>query len=48
MGYRIIKQAVLIDGLALLSGDCWAAIRRAERLVSRELMKFHRGEELKN
>jgi hypothetical protein len=32
-----------IDGLALLCGYDWAAIRRIERPVSRELMRFHRG-----
>jgi hypothetical protein len=36
-----------IDGLDLLCGYCWAAIRRIERPVSRELMRFHRGEQLK-
>jgi biofilm PGA synthesis N-glycosyltransferase PgaC len=45
VAYRARKQPV--DGLALLSGYCWAAIRRIERPVSRELMWFHRGEQLK-
>jgi hypothetical protein len=36
-----------IDDLALLSGYCWAAIQRMERPVSGELMRFHRGEQLK-
>jgi glycosyltransferase involved in cell wall biosynthesis len=43
--YRMTKQP--IDGLALLSGYCWAAIQRMERPVSAELMRFHRGEQLK-
>jgi biofilm PGA synthesis N-glycosyltransferase PgaC len=43
--YRMTKQP--IDGLALLSGYCWAAIRRIERPVSRELMRFHRREQMK-
>ena len=43
--YRMTKQP--IDGLALLSGYCWAAIRRIERPASRELMRFHRREQLK-
>jgi glycosyltransferase involved in cell wall biosynthesis len=43
--YRATKQP--IDGLALLSGYCWAAMRRVERPVSRELMRFHRTEQLK-
>jgi glycosyltransferase involved in cell wall biosynthesis len=47
VAYRMTKQPVLIGGLALLSGYCWAAIRRMERPVSRELMRFHRREQMK-
>ncbi len=47
VAYRMTKQPVLIDGLALLSGYCWAALRRMKRPVSRELMRFHRGEQMK-
>jgi len=39
------KPPVLIDGLALLSGYCWATIRRVERCVTPELMRFHRREQ---
>jgi glycosyltransferase involved in cell wall biosynthesis len=45
VAYRARKQP--IEGLALLSGYCWAAMRRIERPVSRELLRFHRGEQLK-
>jgi len=45
VAYRAGKQP--IEGLALLSGYCWAAIRRIERPVSRELMRFHREEQSK-
>ena len=45
VAYRGTKQP--IDGLALLSGYCWAAIRRMERPVSGELMRFHRREQMK-
>ena len=41
--YRATKQPT--DGLALLSGYCWGAIRRIERPVSSELMRFHRREQ---
>jgi len=44
VAYRMTKQPV--DGLALLSGYCWAAIRRIERPVSPELMRFHRREQM--
>ena len=43
VAYRTTKQP--IDGLALLSGYCWGAIRRIERPVSSELMRFHRREQ---
>jgi hypothetical protein len=45
VAYRATKQPT--EGLALLSGYCWAAIRRVERPVSHELMRFHREEQLK-
>jgi len=45
VAYRTTKQPT--EGLALLSGYCWAAIRRAERPVSSELMRFHRAEQMK-
>jgi glycosyltransferase involved in cell wall biosynthesis len=47
VAYRMTKQPVLIDGLALLSGYCWAAIRRIKRPITLELMRFHRREQLK-
>jgi len=43
--YRMTKQPV--DGLALLSGYCWAAIRHIDRPVYYELMRFHRWEQTK-
>ena len=47
VAYRMTKRPVLIEGLALLSGYCWAALRRMKRPVSRELMRFHRREQMK-
>lgn len=46
VGYRMTKKPVLIGGIALLSGYCTAALQRAERPVSRELMLFHRREQM--
>jgi hypothetical protein len=43
--YRTTKQPV--DGLAMLVGYCWAALRRTTRPVSPELMRFHRREQMK-
>jgi len=45
--YRMAKRPVLLGGLALLSGYIWAALRRANRAVSPELMRFHRDEQMK-
>ena len=47
VAYRVTKRPILIDGLALLLGYCWAAIRRVERSVTPELMRFHRREQMK-
>src|SRR5260370_12726075 len=46
VAYRMTKRPFLVDGLALLSGYCWAAVRRMERPVSRDLMRFHRREQM--
>ena len=45
--YRMTKRPVLLGGLALLSGYIWAALRRSNRAVSPELMRFHRHEQMK-
>jgi glycosyltransferase involved in cell wall biosynthesis len=43
--YRFTKRP--LDGAALLGGYCWAAARRIRRPVSRELMRFHRREQMR-
>ncbi len=45
VAYRATKQP--LDGMALLAGYCCAAARRMKRPVSRELMRFHRREQMK-
>lgn len=47
VAYRMAKRPILLGGLALLSGYSWAALRRAKRSVSPELMRFHRHEQMK-
>jgi len=47
VAYRVAKKPFVIGGLALLSGYCWAALRRVERSVSPELMRFHRREQMR-
>ena len=44
--YRGTKRPFAIGGLALLNGYCWAALSGTKRAVSRELMRFHRKEEM--
>jgi glycosyltransferase involved in cell wall biosynthesis len=44
--YRMAKPPFIAGGLALLFGYCWAAVRRVERPVSRDLMRFHRRDQM--
>lgn len=45
--YRMTKRPFLIDGLALGLGYGWAMLRRRKRSVSKELMAFHRKEQMR-
>jgi glycosyltransferase involved in cell wall biosynthesis len=45
--YRMTKSPYLIAGGALLSGYVAGFVTRAERPVSRELMRFHRREQMR-
>ncbi len=45
--YRFIKPPYLVDGLALGLGYGWAMVRRVKRPISKELMKFHRREQMR-
>jgi glycosyltransferase involved in cell wall biosynthesis len=47
VAYRMTKRPFLVEGLALLFGYLWAALRRIKRPVTPELMRFHRGEQMK-
>ena len=44
--YRATKRPYIVNGLALGLGYCWACLRRTPRPVSRELMVFHRKEQM--
>lgn len=46
VGYRMTKKPYLLDGAALCLGYLSALLRRMERPVSNELMKFHRREQM--
>jgi biofilm PGA synthesis N-glycosyltransferase PgaC len=47
VAYRMTKKPVFTGGLALFFGYCWAAVRRMKRVVTPELMRFHRQEQMK-
>lgn len=47
VGYRLLKRPLIVGGLALALGYAWAATRRTPRVVSPELMRFHRAEQRK-
>lgn len=44
--YQMKMSPVCLGGLAIGTGYCWAALRRVERPVSRELIAFHRREQM--
>jgi len=45
--YRMVKPPYIVEGLALGLGYAWAALRRAKRPISKELMAFHRREQMR-
>lgn len=44
--YRAVKRPYLIEGAALFAGYVWAWMRRMPRPVSKELIRFHRREQM--
>jgi glycosyltransferase involved in cell wall biosynthesis len=44
--YQMARRPLVVGGLALLSGYVWAAVRRVERPVSPELVRFHRRNQM--
>ena len=47
VSFRAMKRPFLIGGFAMFCGYCQAALTRMDRPVSRELMRFHRHNQLK-
>jgi biofilm PGA synthesis N-glycosyltransferase PgaC len=45
--YQMTKKPFVLGGLMLVSGYLWSLIRRSKRPVSRELVAFHRQEQMK-
>ena len=46
VGYRSFKKPRVTGGVALAAGYLWAGLRRIPRPVTRELMRFHRREQM--
>jgi hypothetical protein len=44
--HQMRRSPYVFGGLSLLAGYTWACIRRVERPVSRDLMRFHRTEQM--
>jgi glycosyltransferase involved in cell wall biosynthesis len=44
--FRMWERPFIVGGLCFIAGYVWAALRRSERAVSRELMQFHRVEQM--
>ena len=44
--YQMTKKPYLLGGSLLFLGYLWASLTRTERPISKELMKFHRGEQM--
>jgi glycosyltransferase involved in cell wall biosynthesis len=45
--YRMADRPFVFGGMALLLGYTWAGLRRTPRPVTKELMQFHRREQMK-
>ena len=46
VGFRMTRRPYVIEGLALGAGYVWAFITREHRPVSKDLMRFHRKEQM--
>jgi len=47
VGFRMFKPPYFIEGFGLGLGYGWAAVRRLQRPISKELMAFHRREQMR-
>lgn len=45
--YRTVKPPYVVEGIALGLGYGWAALTRQKRPISKELIKFHRREQMR-
>jgi poly-beta-1,6-N-acetyl-D-glucosamine synthase len=47
VAFRMVKKPYIFEGVALGLGYGWAAVRRLHRPISKELMAFHRKEQMR-
>jgi hypothetical protein len=47
VAYRMAKRPRVVGGVALLCGYVWAAVRRVDRPITPELMRFHRQDQMR-
>jgi len=47
VAYRMTKPPYFVEGLALGLGYGWAMLRRTKKPISKELMRFHRREQMR-
>jgi glycosyltransferase involved in cell wall biosynthesis len=47
VSYRMTKPPYFVEGLALGLGYGWAMLRRTKKPISKELMRFHRREQMR-
>jgi glycosyltransferase involved in cell wall biosynthesis len=45
-GYQMTRSPYVVGGLSLLAGYLWAVLRRMDRPISDELVRFHRAEQM--
>lgn len=45
--YQMTKRPFLAGGLVLMAGYIWALVRRVEKPISRDMVTFRRGEEMR-
>jgi len=47
VAFRMVKKPYIVEGVALGLGYGWAAVRKLHRPISKELMEFHRKEQMR-
>ncbi len=47
VAFRMVKKPYILEGVALGLGYGWATVRRLHRPISKELMAFHRKEQMR-